>query len=235
MNSSSAALFKDHANFRKREADAASFLHPVKNVKKLRNHHLRHKKIIDQNQHLVVRKHLQDRFLSGTTDAITLDEIIQESELVIESSDKHWLASEALLSNEKIDVKKVEDVNKFVYKPPLDLKGGKKQALLNLLKSRHEKCEGAVTVDDVRDTIPKPKADKIIESLIKDDQVVKVTSNKKEILFYTDPSYKLKVHPDFTESWRKISVEGLDDKKIWEFLDKQGHYGLMKNTPRQSH
>ncbi|CAF5102777.1 unnamed protein product, partial [Rotaria socialis] len=26
MNSASAALFKDHANFRKREADAASFL-----------------------------------------------------------------------------------------------------------------------------------------------------------------------------------------------------------------
>lgn len=69
-----------------------------------------------------------------------------------------------MLSNKSIDVKKIDDVNKFVYKPPLDLKGGKKQALLNLLKNRHEKCEGAVTLDDVRDSIPKKQnADKIIE------------------------------------------------------------------------
>ncbi len=54
-------------------------------------------------------------------------------------------------------------MNKFVYKPPLNLKGRKPIHLLNFLKARHEKCEGAVTVDDVRDTIPKAKADKIID------------------------------------------------------------------------
>jgi len=54
-------------------------------------------------------------------------------------------------------------VNKFVYKPPLDLKAPKKLPLLNLLKARHERCEGAVTVDDVRDTIPKARADVIID------------------------------------------------------------------------
>lgn len=32
---------------------------------------------------------------------------------------------------------------------------------------------------------------------MKEGQVVKVTSNKKEILFYTDPAYRLKVHPGF--------------------------------------
>ncbi|CAF0977083.1 unnamed protein product [Rotaria sordida] len=177
---------------------------------------------------------LQERFLSGQTDAITLDEIIEESSLTIDPSDKHWLASEALLSNEKIDVKKVDDTNKFVYKPPLDLKAPKKIHLLNLLKTRHERCEGAVTVDDVRDTIPKTRADNIIDSLIKSGDVVKVTSNKKDILFYTDRAYDLRVNPEFIESWRKISVEGLDDKKIWEFLDNQGHYGLTKNAPRQA-
>jgi len=39
---------------------------------------------------------------------------------------------------------------------------------------------------------------------------------------------------EFVESWRKISVDGLDDKKIWKFLDDQGHYGLTKNAPRQA-
>ncbi|CAM4945471.1 unnamed protein product [Rotaria socialis] len=262
-NISITALFEEHANFRKREADAASFLGSTAKRKKTEKSSSSSQKTnrpkstfgrsktstcfpndyhtsssSSQSRFLILAKiveKLKDCFLGGTTDAIALDEIIQESELIIESSDKHWLASEALLSNEKIDVKKVEGINKFVYKSPLNLKDGKKQTLLNLLKNRHEKCEGAVTIDDVRDTISREKADKIIENLIKDGQVVKVTSNKKEILFYTDPAYKLKVHPDFTESWRKTSVEGLDDKKIWEFLDKQGHYGLMKNTPRQSH
>jgi hypothetical protein len=80
---------------------------------------------------------------------------------------------------------------------------------------------------------------------------VKFTSNKKEeVLFYTDRPYNLRVNPgkmklrqkttllylnalEFIESWRKISVEGLDDKKIWEFLDNHGHYGLTKHAPRQ--
>ena len=70
---------------------------------------------------------------------------------------------QALLTNPKIDVERIDDVNKFVYKPPLDLKAPKKTSLLNLLKSRHEKCEGAVTVDDVRETIPSNKADIFIE------------------------------------------------------------------------
>lgn len=45
----------------------------------------------------------------------------------------------------------------------MNLKGRKPINLLNFLKSRHERCEGPVTVDDVRDTIPKAKADKIIQ------------------------------------------------------------------------
>jgi len=134
---------------------------------------------------------------------------------------------------QKIDVKRIDDVNKFVYKPPLDLKAPKKIHLLNLLKSRHERCEGAITVDDVRDTISKGKADQIIDNLIKSGDVVKVTSNKKEVLFYTDRAYDLHVNPEFIESWRKISVD-LDDKKILEFLNNQGHYSLIKNVPRQT-
>ena len=57
-------------------------------------------------------------------------------------------------------MKRIDDENKFVYKPPLNLKGRKASHLLNFLKARHEKCEGSVTVDDVRDTIPKARADK---------------------------------------------------------------------------
>ena len=79
--------------------------------------------------------------------------------------------------------------------------------------------------------------------------MLKFTSNKKEILFYTDRAYNLQVNPGnsferhrssyatvdsslvFVESWRKISVEG-SDEKIAEFLDTHGHRALAKNVPR---
>jgi hypothetical protein len=252
LTSSSRALFKGQEKFIKRQANASAFLASNEKRQKVEKPSLqkpnRSKTLSDitsdshsssstskpRNLKLknIVEK-LQERFLNGQTEPITLEEIIEESGLLIEPSDKHWLASEALLVNEKIDVKKIDDVNRFVYKPPLHLKARKKIHLLNLLKSRHEQCEGGITVDDVRDTIPKAKADSIIDSLTKSNDVVKILSHKKEVLFYTDPAYDLHVNPEFIESWRKISVEGLDDKKIREFLDHHGYYALKKNTPRQ--
>jgi len=258
-SSSSAALFKEREKFVKRQAEETAFLASNEKRQKVEKPSSqksnRPKSAIGRSKtssdftsdyHTpsaasktrflkltnVVEK-LQERFLGGQTDPVTLEELIQESGLLIEPSDKHWLASEALLRNPKVDVKRIDDVNKFVYKPPLDLKAPKKIHLLNLLKSRHERCEGAITVDDVRDTISKGKADNIIDSLIKSGDVVKVTSNKKEVLFYTDRAYDLHVNPEFIESWRKISVD-LDDKKILEFLNNQGHYSLIKNVPRQT-
>ncbi|CAF1114584.1 unnamed protein product [Adineta steineri] len=259
-SSSSAGLFKEREKFVKRHAEETAFLASAekrqKTEKPSSQKTSRPKPAINRSKTSsdftsdypssstgsksrflslanVVEK-LQERFLSGQTDALTLDELIEEFELKIDSSDKHWLNSEALLSNKQIDVKRIDDINKFVYKPPLDLKAPKKTPLLNLLKSRHEKCEGAVTVDDVRETIPRQKADFIIDSLVKGGDVVKVTSNKKEVLFYTDRPYDLRVNQEFIESWRKISVEGLDDKKICEFLDNQGHHALIKNASRPS-
>ncbi|CAF1435484.1 unnamed protein product, partial [Rotaria sp. Silwood1] len=138
------------------------------------------------------------------TDVILLDEIIERSCLTIDPSDKHSLAFEAFLSNEIIDVKRVDDINKFVYKPAIGFKAPIKLYPLSHLKSRHESCERAVTVGDIRDTILKARADSIIDSLIKSSDVVKVTNNKKEVLFYIDRAYALRVNPEFIESWKII-------------------------------
>ncbi|CAF0998336.1 unnamed protein product [Adineta ricciae] len=257
-SSSSAALFKEREKFIKRQADEAAFLASAEKRQKTdkpstqkanrsKSALPRPKTLSDFSsdfqssssgsklRNLTLTKivlKLQERYLSGQTESVTLEEIVEEAGVTIDSSDKHWLASDALLTNPKIYVEPVDDVNKFVYKPPLDLKAPKKTSLLNLLKSRHEKCEGAVTVDDVRETIPSNRADLFIESLIKSKDVVKVTNNKREILFYTDRAYDLQVNPEFIESWRRISVEGLDDKMIAEFLKNQGHRVLTKNAPR---
>ncbi|CAF1115545.1 unnamed protein product [Rotaria sp. Silwood1] len=176
---------------------------------------------------------LQERFSTGQNDPLTLDEIIQECSLTINSSDKHWLASQALLSNEKIDVKTIDGIHRFVYKPALDLKDPKKSSILKLLKARHENCEGAITVEDVRDSIEKLRADKIIESVIANGHVVKVKSNKREVLFYTDNDPSFRINPKFIDSWRKISVEHLTNEQISGFIDQKGHYSLTTNAPKQ--
>ena len=54
-------------------------------------------------------------------------------------------------------------MNKFVYKPPLELKSMKRKALLELLKTRHEKCEGAVMLSDLYESMPQEKADAIVK------------------------------------------------------------------------
>ncbi|UJR31472.1 hypothetical protein I4U23_018961 [Adineta vaga] len=257
-SSSSSALFKEREKFVKRQAEEAAFLASADKRQKvdkpssqktnrpksslpraktssdfIADFHTSNSGSKPRNLILtkIVQK-LQERYLGGQTDSVTLDEIVEESGVTVDSSDKHWLASEALLINPKIDVERVNDVNRFIYKPPLDLKAAKKIPLLNLLKSRHEKCEGTITVDDVRDTIPSNKADFIIENLVRSKDVAKVTNNKREVLFYTDRAYDLQVNPEFIDSWRRISVEGLDDKMISEFLSNQGHRVLTKNAPR---
>ncbi|CAF1527735.1 unnamed protein product [Rotaria sp. Silwood1] len=176
---------------------------------------------------------LQERFSTGQNDPLTLDEIIQECCLTINLSDKHWLASQALLSNEKIYVKTIDGIHRFVYKPALDLKDPKKSSFLKLLKARHENCEGTITVEDVRDSIQKLRADKIIDSVIANGHVVKVKSNKREVLFYTDNDPSFRINPKFIDLWRKISVEHLTNEQISGFIDQKGHYSLTINAPKQ--
>lgn len=254
---SSNPLFKDREKFTKRQADATNFLVANEKRQKLdkpssqkanrpKTTMNRSKTSSDflptlstsapRNLKLTnVVEALKERYLSGQTDPVTLDELIKECNLSIDESDRHWLLSEALLSNQQVDVKQTDESTKFVYKPPLDLKGAKRSHLLNLIKSRHEKCETAVTVDEVRETLPQLKADKFIANLIENGDAVKVmNSSKKEVLFYADRDNNLNVNKEFIESWRKTSVEGLDDKKLFEYINSHGHYGLKKDTPQHT-
>ncbi|CAF1347699.1 unnamed protein product [Rotaria sordida] len=176
---------------------------------------------------------LHERFLSGQIDPLTLDEIIKEFSLTINSSVGHWLASQALLSNEKIDIKTTDDVRRFVYRPSLDLKGPTKSSLLKLLKARYDNGEDAVTVEDIQDSIQQTKGDKTIRSLIESGDIVKVASSKGEVLVYTDRNFNLDINPEFINSWRKISVEHLTNEQIHDFIREKGYYSLTTNAPKQ--
>ncbi|CAF4887710.1 unnamed protein product [Rotaria sp. Silwood1] len=66
--------------------------------------------------------------------------------------------------------------------------------------------------------------------------VVKVISDKKkEFLFYTHAVYDLYVIPIFIESWRKISIEDLDDKENWKFLADNEHNDSTKKASQQNY
>jgi len=176
---------------------------------------------------------MKTRHLTGQgSQPLTLEEITQECEgLILDPQTKHWLVSEALLSNPKIDVKQIDNVNKFSYKPPLELKGKKRTALLKLLHKQHDKCEGAINVEDVKESIS--HADKIIKELKDNGEITVLTGvDKKEILFINDRDYDLKVNTEFIELWRSISVEGLDEEKIREFLEEQGSMAMKGVTNR---
>ncbi|CAF2790480.1 unnamed protein product [Rotaria sp. Silwood2] len=256
----SAALLKEHEQFLKRKADAVTLLASTEksqNVDNISSQKISQKKSIlgrsktlpdfrtdyhssntsKQAQFLILKnivEKLQERFFSGQTDRLILDEIIKEYGLIINSSDKHWLASQALLSNERIAVDRINDTHRFVYKPPFNLNARKRSSLLTLLKSRHDKCEGALTVENVQDSIPKERADNMISRLIESGDIVKVKSNKTEVLFYTDNYYKLPIHPEFIHLWNELSVEHLSNEKIQEFIEKEGHYGLKTSAPKQA-
>ncbi|CAF3095637.1 unnamed protein product [Rotaria sp. Silwood2] len=251
MTSSSATLLKERDAFRKRRADAANFLasnEKRQNIDKTSSQKLSRSKTSSSFRTLnnsssmssgedfsilrIIVEGLHERFLSGQIDPLTLDEIIKDFGLTINSSVRHWLASQVLLSNEKIDVKTTDNIHRFVYKPSLDLKGPKKSSLLKLLKSRYENGENAVTVEDVRDSIQQPKADKLIRSLVESGDVVKVESSKREVLFYNDRHFNIDIHQEFINAWRTISVEHLTNEQIHNFIREKGYYSLTTNAPK---
>ena len=54
--------------------------------------------------------------------------------------------------NKKIEVKIENDVKKYVFKPPLNLKTSKD--LIKLLKKHHVDGKGGLYLEDVQDSLP---------------------------------------------------------------------------------
>ncbi|CAF1543863.1 unnamed protein product [Rotaria sp. Silwood1] len=213
MTSSSTTLVKERDEFRKRLADAASFLasnetrqnidktssQKISRLKTFSNFRtLNNSPIMSSGQDFSILRTiiegLHERFLSGQTDPLTLDEIIKEFGLTINPSVRHWLVSQALLSNEKTDIKTTDDVHRF-----------------------------------------QSKGDKFIRSLVESGDVLKVESSKREVLFYNDRHINLDIHQEFMNGWRTISVEHLTMEQIHNFFREKGHFSLTTNAPKQAH
>ena len=92
--------------------------------------------------------------------------------------------------------------------------------LMKLLKNHDLHGLGGVMKEDVEESLP--NAEKALKSLGEHIITIVRPNDKKEILFYNDKYCRYKIDEEFQKMWRGVSVDGLDDKKIEEYLEKQG-------------
>jgi len=171
-------------------------------------------------------RHMRERHMAGEDHPLNLEEILDEtSQLDVSSKTRMWLQNEALKQNPKLEV--VENGEKFMYKPPFKLRD--KKTLIKMLKRKDLNGEGGVYYDDVHESLP--RAEKIVQNLTADGKIIQIARpcDKKKVLFYYDHTTDLNVDDEFIKQWRSVSVDGVDEAKIEEYLDKQG-IASMRDT-----
>lgn len=177
-----------------------------------------------------VVKYMKQRHLEGDTYPLSIDEILDETnQLDVGSKQRHWLVTEALVNNPKVVL--LPD-GKYVYKPAYNIKD--KKSLLRLLDKHDQKGMGGIFLEDIQESLH--NADKAIKLL--GDSLLCITRpiDKKKIMFYNDKNFQLEVDEEFQKLWRSVAVDGIDESKIEEYLEKQGitsmqDQGIKKLNP----
>jgi len=163
-------------------------------------------------------RHMKSRHMDGEDHSLSLEEILDETnQLDVSGKTRLWLQQEALNHNPKIEV---TDDQRYMFKAPFKLRD--KKSLLKLLKRRDLNGEGGVFYDDVNESLP--KAEKIVQGLTGDGKIIQIPRpcDKKKVLFYYDHTTDLDLDDEFVKLWRSVSVDGVDEAKIEEYLAKQG-------------
>lgn len=177
-------------------------------------------------------KHMKQRHLNGDTYPLSVEEILDETnQLDIGTRQRQWLVNEALANNPKLQI---DSDGKYLFKPPYNIKD--RRGLLRLLDKHDQRGLGGILFDDAQESVPNiEKAMKILG-----DSVIQITQpiSKKKVLFYNDKALQFSIDDEFQKLWRSVAVDGLDEEKIDEYLQKQGitsmqDIGVKKVTPVQ--
>lgn len=174
-------------------------------------------------------KWLRETYLSGNSEPVTLEDILDETEQTdISTRTKNWLVNEVFGSNPRIRVVPSEDGQgpvRYQYKPLIDVKDRK--GLRKYLMDKYQSGEGAIWYEDIMESLP--NAQKTVKWLADNEYVVVIQRpvDKKKIVFYNDTGKdekkdEKKIDDEFIKLWRSISVEGVADDKIEEYLEKHG-------------
>ena len=167
-------------------------------------------------------RHMRARHMDGEDQALTLEEILDEThQLDVDSKTKYWLSTEALKSNPKISAAPgMGGQTTYLFKPPYNIQT--KKALMKLLKQYSIKGKGGILLEDLQESLP--KCDSIIKKLEDNGDIwlVNRPADKKKIVFFHDDSDDFEVHEDFVKLWRSVTVDGKDDINIDDYLTKNG-------------
>lgn len=170
-------------------------------------------------------KWLRERHLNGDSEPLTLDDILDETEQIdISTRTRTWLENEVLESNPRVRVIKPDEGSdektKYQYKPLIDVKDRK--TLRKFLMERYQSGEGAIWMEDILESLP--NANRAIKWLVDNEHIVVLTRpmDKRKIVFYNEGKQDIKVDEEFIKLWRSISVDGVADDKIEEYLEKHG-------------
>ncbi|KAL1457043.1 hypothetical protein WDU94_001719 [Cyamophila willieti] len=155
---------------------------------------------------------MKQRHQDGDDHPLNIDEILDETNQ-LDVGNKVKTVS-------KYPKIEVIDGTRFLFKAVFKLKDRK--GLLKLLKQHDLKGIGGVLLDDVRESLP--HCEKALKHLSLQNEIIYVTrpADKRKVLFYNDKSAQLDLDEDFQKLWRSVSVDGMDNDKIKEYLEKQG-------------
>jgi len=161
-------------------------------------------------------KFMKQRHMVGDTHALNIEEILDETnQLDIPQRHKHWLSTEALGNNPKIEV---VEMTRYKFKPKYEV--ANRKSLLRLLDKNDQRGMGGILMEDIEESLPNShKAFKVLG-----DHIIFATrlNDKKKVLFYNDKSTNFTVDEDISKLWRSATVEGVDETKIEEYLTRVG-------------
>lgn len=160
-------------------------------------------------------KELKKNHQNGVTEPIPLNDLLDETNQTdISARNKHWLETEALLNNPKVEV--IEDG--FKFKPVLNVRD--KKSLLALLKEHERLGLGTIFMDDIEESVP--NVAKVMKELKESVHVLTRQAEKKELVLYRNKADFLPngVSEEIQKLWRSIAMDGQDEGKIEKYLQQ---------------
>lgn len=160
-------------------------------------------------------KHLRTRHQEGDMDPIPFSEILEETcQEDITPRQQHWLTTEALKNNPKVEV---VDGDHYKFKPVLNVNDRK--GLLKLLSSNDAQGLDGILYEEVEESVP--HASKALRGL--GEKVLRITRpiDKKQVLFYNSEELRIPVSEEIQKLWRSVTVDGMDERNIEEYLQRQ--------------
>lgn len=176
----------------------------------------------------IIRK-MKERFKDGDAEALTLEELLEETNQVdLSQRHKNWLV-DALSNNVKVEPR--QD-GRFAFKPTFS-KLRDSKSILRLLDEYDRKGKGGILLEEIEESLP--RADKYINKL--GDQILLIVRpvDKKKVVFYNEKSLlPTKIDEEFQKLWRSVTVDSVDETKIEEYLEKQGLATMQDLSSRKS-